>query len=273
MKIRKKNKRKKEEKKSKNKNIDVFEKDNQIIAIWGSPGSGKSTLAVKLAKEFADQKKNVILLHDDIYCPTVPIIIPNLSKEDTNKSLGKILTSPNIDQDIILDNCITVKNSNYIALIGHQKGENPLTYSEYVRERTVDLFLLLRHIADYIIVDCSSIITESLLTITALEFADKVIRLSTADFKGLSYFKSTLPLLMDSKFKIEEHLRIISNTKDFQADETINDILRGSSKYIPYTKEVEKQYIEGKLLDSLYDKDSKEYEEIITDIMKEAING
>lgn len=268
-------KTKKKQKKQIQKTNNNYEREtqNQIIAIWGSPGSGKSTLSVKMALELSNKKKNVILIHDDIFCPTIPIILPNLDKENRDKSLGNILTNPNIDQGTILDNSITIKNNDYIALIGHQKGENPLTYPDYIRERAVDLFLLLRHMADYIIIDCSSIITESLLTITALEFADKVIRLSTADFKGLSYFKSILPLLMDNKFKIENHLRIVSNIKDFQAKETINDIIRGSGIYIPYTVEIERQYMEGNLLNNLYDKQSTLYKDTIQDIIKGALNG
>lgn len=247
----------------------VHEKDNQIIAIWGSPGSGKTTLSIKIAKELASKKKNVIIIHDDVFCPTIPIVLPLLNEEETNKSLGKILASPNIDQETILDNSITVKNNDYIAMIGHQKGENPFTYSEYIRERVVDLFILLRHLVDYVIIDCSSILTESMLTITALEFADKVIRLSTADFKGLSYFKSTLPLLMDGKFNMNEHLRVISNVKDFQAEETVNDVLRGSNIFLPNVLEIDKQYTEGKLFENLNAKLSQDYNAEIVKIMKE----
>lgn len=241
-------------------------KDNNLIAIWGSPGSGKTTLSIKIAKELAEKNKNVIIIQDDVFCPTLPIVLPNIKEED--KSLGKIFSNPSIDQEIILNNSITVKNYNHIALIGHQKGENPFTYSEYTKERVMDLLILLRHLADYIIVDCSSILTESILTITALELADKVIRLSTADFKGLSYFKSTLPLLMDSKFKIEEHLRVISNTKEFGANEVINDVLRGSSIFLPNAIEIERQYAEGKLFESLRDKTSLKYKDELNKIME-----
>lgn len=182
--------------------------------------------------------------------------------------MGKIFANPTIDQDIILNNSITVRNQDYIALIGHQKGENPFTYPEYTKERVIDLLILLRHLVDYIIVDCSSVLTESMLTITALELADKVIRLSTADFKGLSYFKSTLPLLMDSKFKSDEHLRIISKAKDFQGSEIINDVLRGSSIFLPSTIEVEKEFAEGRLFEGLKDKSSIKYKEELEKLME-----
>ena len=258
--------KKKVRKKEKNKINKLELKDNHLIAIWGSPGSGKTTLAVKTAKELAEKKKNVIILHDDVFCPTIPILLPNI--KDIDKSLGRIFANPTIDQETILDNSITVKNYDYIALIGHQKGENPFTYPEYTKERVIDLLILLRHLVDYIIVDCSSILTESILTITALELADKVIRLSTADFKGLSYFKSTLPLLMDQKFKSEEHLRVISNTKDFQGVEVVNDVLRGSSIFLPNTLEIEEQYVEARLFESIRDKNSVKYKNELEKIME-----
>lgn len=184
------------------------------------------------------------------------------------KSLGKIFANPVIDQETILDNSITVRNYDHIALIGHQKGENPFTYSEYTKERIIDLLILLRHLVDYIIVDCSSILTESILTITALELADKVIRLSTADYKGLSYFKSTLPLLLDQKFQSEEHIRIISNTKDYQGIEIINDVLRGSSIFLPNILEIDEQFVEGRLFDSLRDKNSIKYNDELKKLME-----
>ncbi len=252
-------------KKKSQKNKNILRNDNKIIAIWGSPGSGKTTLALKIAKELGSKKKNVMIIHDDVFCPTIPIVLPKLKEND--KSLGKIFANPIIDQDSILENSITIRNYEHIALIGHQKGENPFTYSEYTKERVIDLLILLRHLVDYIIIDCSSILTESILTITALELADKVIRLSTADFKGLSYFKSTLLLLMDQKFKSEEHLRVISNTKDFQGSDIVNEVLRGSNIFLPNTLEIEEQYADGKLFESLRDKNSVKFNDELNKIM------
>lgn len=246
--------------------------ESQLIAIWGSPGSGKTTLAVNMAKELAKNKKNVLIVYDDMVCPTIPTLIPELKNEDIDRSLGKILSNSAIDQRVIWDNLITTKD-NYIALLGYQKGENPLSYPEYIRERAVDLLILLRHLADYIIIDCSSNITENILTTTALEFADKVITLSTADFKGLSYFKSTLPLLMDTRFKVEEHLKIVSNVKEFQASNTINDVLRGNNIYLNHTFEIEKQNTEGKLFETLVNEDSEDYKLGLDKIIKEVFYG
>ena len=247
--------------------------NNQLIAVWGSPNSGKTTLAVNIAKELAKNKKNVLIVHNDIICPTIPTLIPGLKDENLDRSLGKVLSNSTIDQKTILDNLITIKDNSYIALLGYQKGENPLTYPEYIREKAVDLLVLLRHLADYIIIDCSSMITEDILTATALEFADKVITISTADFKGLSYFKSTLPLLMDTRFKSDNHLKIVSNIKEFQDGNTINDVLRGSNIYLNYTSEIENQNTQGKLFEKLTDKDSESYKLGLNKIVKEVFYG
>ncbi|PKM52469.1 MAG: hypothetical protein CVV02_01580 [Firmicutes bacterium HGW-Firmicutes-7] len=242
-----------------------FNKDIQIIAVWGSPSSGKTILSIQLAKYLAKEKKNVMLIHDDVFCPVLPITFPSLTGNDNEKSLGKILSSPTIDQSLILNNAITLKHSDYIAVLGHQKGENPLTYSEYSKETVLDFLLLTKHLVDYVIIDCTSITTESILTITALEMADKVIRLSTADFKGLSYLKSFLPLLIDPKFNTENHLRVISPVKPFQDSHSVNDIIRGSSIFVPYLEEIGKQDIEGRLYEIT---NNKEYNRVIKQIFE-----
>lgn len=247
-----------------------FNKDIQMIALWGTPGSGKTTLSVRLAKQLADEKKNVLLIHDDVFCPVLPITFPALPKGDGEKSLGKVLSSPAIDQTLILKNIINLKYSDYIGVLGHQKGENPLTYPEYTKETAVDFILLSKHLVDVVIVDCTSMTTESILTITALEMADKVIRLTTADFKGLSYLKSMLPLLADPKFNIESHLRIVSLVKSFQDKEAVNDIIRGSSIFMPWFDDLLKQELSGRMFETT---DKKDYNAIIRQIMKEVFYG
>lgn len=257
--------------KNKQDNTDNKIKENQIIAVWGSPSSGKTVTSLKIAKKLADNKKNVIVVSDDVFCPSLPIFSPAL--EEKEKSIGKVFTHPSIDKEIILENCISpIRNNPYIAFLGHLKGENPLTYVEYTKERAMDILILLRHLADYIIVDCSSIITESILTITALESADKVIRLSTADFKGLSYFQSVLPLLIDERFKIDNHLKVISNVKDYQDEQTVNSVMKGNEIYLQYIDEIEKQYTEGCLFNDLSSKVGKDYEKIINEIIQEVMS-
>ena len=238
-----------------------------MIAVWGSPGSGKTTTAIKLALNLSKNKKNVIVIFDDVFCPSIPVLFPLLDRKE--KSIGKVLTSPSMDQKIILENLISpIEDNPYIAFLGYAKGENPLTYAEYTQERATDFFILLKHLADYIIVDCSSVITESIITPISLEMADEVIRLSTANFKGISYFNSTLPLLMDQKFKTDEHLKIISNVRNYQAEETVNSVIKGSGIYIPYVDEIERQYIEGNLFEDLKTKFGKTYEKVIQKIQQ-----
>ena len=64
----------------------------KIIAVWGSPSSGKSTFSIKLAKELASKKKNVIIVFADNNCP----VIPTLIQKENSKSLGNILSAVNL---------------------------------------------------------------------------------------------------------------------------------------------------------------------------------
>lgn len=72
---------------------------------------------------------------------------------------------------------------------------------------------------------------------------------------------------MDQKFKSEEHLRVISNTKDFQGSDIVNEVLRGSNIFLPNTLEIEEQYADGKLFESLRDKDSIKFNDELNKIM------
>lgn len=253
--------------KSKNKKISSNELSlNQIIAIWGSPGSGKTTLAIKMAELLSKQNLNTIIVYDDVVCPVIPAVVSNLKKQD-NKSLGNVLFG-NVEQSTIKENLVTLDNNNHIALLGYAKGENYRSYPKYVEEIVVDLLMQLRHLADYIIIDCSSYIKDNVFTDTVLQRADTVISLSTADLKGLSYFNSTLPLLIDDKYSIKKHLNVVSNIKDFQAKESINDILKGKGIYLDYTDEITNQAIEKRLFDVLITKESIPYKEGLEKLME-----
>ena len=182
-----------------------------------------------------------------------------------NRSLGKVLLK-DVNQGVILDNIITLKSNKNIGLLGYQKGENINTYPEYVRQKTQDLLIHLRQLADYIIIDCSSNINQN-ITITALEQVDRLVSLTTANLKGLSYYNSLNYLIR------EDNLKIVTMAKEFNSKETINDILKAKNIYLDYTEEIEKQFAEGQILKELSEKKSGQYKKEIKRIIKEILHG
>src|SRR5690554_1044441 len=98
---------------------------NQIIAVWGSPSSGKTVTGIKIARELSLKKKNVIVVFCDTLAPDLMTVLPHGSIED--KSLGSILSAPEITQKSILKKCITINKNEYISLLGYMRGENCFT--------------------------------------------------------------------------------------------------------------------------------------------------
>ena len=165
---------------------------NKVIAVWGNPNSGKTALSIKLATELTKQKKNVILIHCNHETPVISTVLPFVTTKD--QSLGALLSAMQITQESILKACIPVSGNRYMTVMSYLHGENDRTYAKYSKERIVDLFILIKHLADHIIIDCSSHIGEDLFSRAALELSDQVIRLTSPDLKAISFFDSCLPL-------------------------------------------------------------------------------
>ena len=242
-------------------------KGKQILAVWGSSGSGKTVTAIKLAKEIAERKKNVLLLLCDDICPALPTIFK--SKSPVDVSIGEVLTAPNITQEVILKNCVSFDKNPYISLLGYKAGENPFSYAEFKKDRAVDLLVLLRHIVDYVVIDCSSILTESIISIVALEIADEVLRLGSCDLKSISYFMSVLPLISDTKFNADKHIRMLYNVRPLQNGEEYKNDFSGVSYTLPYVQAIEEQNYSLALFESISGKASKAYDPVIKAIVKE----
>ena len=154
-------------------------KGKQILAVWGSPSSGKTVTAVKIARELSLNRKNVAVVFCDGMCPALPTVLK--TKKPVEGSIGEVLAAPNVTQELILKNCVCPTKNPYISFLGYKAGENVFTYAEYAKERAVDLLVLLRHIADCVVVDCASSLTDSILSTVALEVADAVLRLGSCD--------------------------------------------------------------------------------------------
>ncbi len=238
----------------------------QTLAVWGSPGAGKTVTAVKLALELAAHKKNTILLLCDFLTPTPQVLKPNIPTD--GKSLGDLLTLPSVSQDAILAHCIPFGNSPYLSLLGYQRGDNAFTYAQYAKERAVDLLTLLRHLADNVIIDVSGIFPFDILSATALESADAVLRLCACDLKSMSYMAANLPLLADSRFSRGAHIRVLSAVKPGQDSGEYENAHGGVEYVLPFVPELEEQFAAARLMDKLCTKAARKYTEAIGKIAR-----
>ena len=183
------------------------ERKAKIIAVWGSPNSGKTTLATKLATAIYDRyQSTVIVLYCDLDAPVLPIIFPN-EKHDDIGSVGVPLSKTEIEAEDIERNAVTVKNRGNLVFFGYRAGDNKFTFPRYGRAKAENFINILCHNADYVIIDCSSNLEESVLSATAVEMADQIIRLASPDLKCISYYLSQMPVYADGKYRLGEHIQ------------------------------------------------------------------
>jgi len=242
-----------------------------ILAVWGSPGSGKSTVAVKLAKYLTDQKYNTVLVLCDMTAPMLPCICPS-SELDGEHSLGSILAAAHISESLIKYNLMTLKRNSFLTILGMKKGENEYTYPPYSEVQAKELLGGLRQIAPFVVVDCGSYIANDILSAVALMEADSVLRLANADLKSVSYLSSQLPLLRDSKWDADKQYKVASNLKLHQAGEQTLQAHGSVAFTLPYSRELEDQYLAGNLLADLSLKDSRPFRREIEKICQEVFS-
>ena len=224
---------------------------------------------MKLANILSQTKKNVVVISSDPFVPTIPVVLPF---HVGGKSLGSILSEAQVTQEKILAACLTLKKNRYLSFLGYLRCENVFTYPEYSRTNAMDMLIQLRHIADYVIVDCTSHISADTLSTTAIEMADSVLRLGSCDLKGVSYFSSQLPYLSERRFNSDRHIKVLSNFKSNQPKTEIRECYSGVHYDLPYVPEVDQQFQDGLLIESLASKDGRKYESILRLIIKEVFH-
>lgn len=242
-----------------------------MLAVWGSPGSGKTTVAVKIAKYLADEKRNTVLVLCDMTAPMLSCVCPT-SELESEHSLGSILAAAHVSAPLIKHNLVTLKKNNHLTLLGMKKGENEYTYPPYSEVQAKELLDGLRDIAPFVVIDCGSYIANDILSAVALMEADSVLRLANADLKSVSYLSSQLPLLRDSKWEAEKQYKVASDVKPWQAGEQIGQSLGSAAFTLPYSRELEDQYLAGNLLAELSLKDSRLFRREIEKIAKEVFD-
>lgn len=234
-----------------------------VLAVWGSPGSGKTVTAVKIAQHLAMKKKNVILMLCDMTAPMLPCICPRADL-DCDRSLGSVFVAQRITANLVKSNLVPHKRFAHLALLGLRKGENEYTYSACTKEQAEELIESLREIAPYVVIDCSSYIANDILSAVSLMQADSVLKLANCDLKSVSYLSSQLPLLSELRKDGENLYKIAADVKPEQAAEQLGAVFT-----LPHSRELEEQYLSGRLLDDLSLKDSRAFRREIEKICKE----
>lgn len=239
-----------------------------VLAVWGSPGSGKTAVAVKLAKYLADKKKNVVLVLCDMTAPMLPCICPT-SELECERSLGSILSATHVTEPLVKYNMITHKRMAYLTMIGMLKGENEYTYASYSKVQAQELIESLRKIAPFVIIDCGSYIANDILSAVALLECDSALRLANCDLKSISYLSSQLQLLQNSKWDMDKQYKVASNIKPNHSIDHMAGALGSVSFKLPYSEELEEQYLAGDLFNDLTLKNSLAFRKEIGRIAKE----
>ena len=237
-----------------------------MLAIAGSPGSGKTTLAVKLAAEIGAGRKNVIVVCSDPFVPSIPCLLP--ADKDEGASLGALLTEPGLSQEKILQACVPVSGSEHISLLGYQMGESLMSYPKVTRERAVELLVCLRHLADYVILDCTAVFEADVFSIAAMEQSDRLLRVGTSNLRGISYCRSHAGMLAGREYE-EKLLSAIGNFKTGQEWEAAAGQYGGVSFVFPYVAELEKQYDEGGLWDAMSSREAGPFQTEIKKVLAE----
>jgi len=99
-----------------------------------------------------------------------------------------------------------------------------------------------------------------------------VLRHITCDLKSISFYESHLPLISDRRFKANDHIKILSNIKDYEAKLAVVQRFRGVKYQLPNSEELEEQFLSGSLLDTLVSKKSKQYNSTIFQITEAIIS-
>lgn len=242
--------------------------DGGVVAIWGSPGSGKTVVSVKLAEYLTAKGNNVLLIFSDMESP----VLPYVTYEDDieiERSMGSVLAAAHISSDLIKRNCVITKRNKYLAILGLNRSENSYIYPLYDAELTGELISAARNVAPFVIVDCCSYHLGSHLTKSALAKANARVRVCRCDRKSLSFFDSQENYFKGQDWNYENQILVGNALRSDHSYESIESLMGAMSVKIPYSEEVERQFLEGDLLRRLSARESREFRNAIEKLSME----
>ena len=239
---------------------------SKMIAVCGAPGSGKTTAALKIAEEIYYAKKgSVIFLSPDLNVPCLAYIFPNC-KEAELYSVGVALDRTDIYREDVLRQMNHVKTMENFGFLGYKAGENSFSYPKATEDKILNLFSLLKELADYVVVDCAGNADE-LISSMAKSHADRLIQLITPDLKCMAYYSSNAGMFEMSASNRIKVMNIADKDLFLPITEVANHF-KGVDFTLPFSKALKQQTITGTLSERLPD---AKYRSVAASIAKAVI--
>lgn len=218
----------------------------QKIAVCGSPGSGKTSISIKLAKIILKRYKRpvMVVFAQDMGSPLTYAIG---RKSEKGRSLGELITNPEITNDEILDTMVLSKSEKDLAYLGYRVGESIKSYPDMSYEQVDEFYRRIAAMADYIIIDTSNDFLTNLISSIALEQSDTVLYVASGDVQGLAYTKSALPLITSMTNTGPDRI-LLNNVKDYPGITDVAEQIRDVDYTLPYEVRLLEESMEGRML-------------------------
>lgn len=245
--------------------------NGRIICIWGNSASGKTITSLALAAKLAKKKKNIILFSGDKLVPALKIYAPTQSIS-SKQSIGPMIMSKKIDDLTLASKMVCHSQCEFISFVGMAPGDTYISYAGFERESVIKLANKMAFLADYVIIDGTANPLDDMMTLTMLELADMVIRITTPDNKGIVYTDANKVVYQDEKYHYDEQIKILGNIRDVSPMTEVMTVSGHFDYTLPYSHEVESKFIAGELICDMKRRKGIEFEKTI-DKLAERILG
>lgn len=202
------------------------------IAIIGSPGSGKSVFSAALAKRLGKEGKT-ILVSGDAVVPMLPFFCGNSDVQ----GLGELL-SGEIDPKKTAMSVKLLPQDPQVGVMGFQLGGR---YEKTEVQKWGLLGHQLDSLVDAVIWDCTSDLNAAFSSF-AMDKADVVVCILTADRKGVLYYENQRELLRDKNC-----IYLAGMAKPYTPLEEMSGRIGGFHGILPFAKDIEVVAMEGKV--------------------------
>lgn len=236
---------------------------SKFIAVCGSPDSEKTVTALKLAQEiYITTGNRVLFFSPDLTVPIMGYLFPHCKESDLY-SVGKVFDNTDIYKEDVLRNIVTVKSMADFGYLGFKTGENKYTYPRPTEDKILQLFSCMRELAEYIIVDCVSDMSD-LISSMAKSEADIIVQIMSPDLKCMAYYASNAEQFTTVSGRLLKVMTVNENDI-FLPSEEVSSYFQKAEFTLPYSLALKKQSYNGTLSQRLSD---SKYKSVMHSIVK-----